>query len=120
MVTETKTDKIDLKALVQEKGEDWAVAAVVDGSIGYYDPRGARRVVKQFMAGETKCFSERCMCCYGSDLEKMMRFDLESFLYREKHSPENVAKVIAFVQQWAKLPEDPLSGIGLMYPTLGL
>ena len=120
MVIATKTDQIDLKALIAEKGEDWAVAAVVDGSIGYYDPAGAQRVVKMFMAGETKCYSERCMCCYGNDLEKMMRADLEYFLQREQHSPTQVAVVLEFVKSWAKVDEGPFSMTGLMYPSLGL
>ncbi len=116
----TKAEPLDLKALIAEKGEDWATAAVVDGSIGYYEPAGARRVVRMFMAGEKHCYSERCMCCYGNDLEKMMRADLEYFQRREQHSPDAVAKVLEFVKAWAKRPSDPLDTIGLMYPSLGL
>ena len=110
----------DLKTLIQEKGEDWAVAAVVDGSIGYYSPVGARHVVQDFLAGHKQCCSERCLACFGGDMAKMVRNDLERFLYVEEHQPERAARVVAFCRQWERV-ENPgdISGIGLAYPTLG-
>ena len=114
------TQAVDLKALVREKGEDWAVAAIVEGSIGYNDPASAKRVLTAFLQGETQYWSERCMCCFDYDLGKMMRYDLEGFLRQEESLPDKVERIIAFVRQWAKRDEGPLSTIGLLYPSLGL
>jgi len=117
----TKAEPLDIKAVIIEKGEDWATAAVVDGSIGYYEPAGARRVVQMFLNGEKHCYSERCMACFGNDLEKMMRADVEYFLRKEGYAPTSVAVIIEFVKRWAKSDDNGAFSItGMMYPSLGL
>lgn len=79
---------------------------------------GARRTL--FLRGEAQYWSERCISCFDYDLGRMMRYDLEGFLRQEESLPDKVERIIAFVRQWAKRDEGPLSTIGLMYPSLGL
>ncbi len=54
----------ELRNILKEKGMDWLVAAMVDGSIGYHTPQGAKQLIEGAMQGETKSWCERCM---GSD-----------------------------------------------------
>ncbi len=68
-------DKEKLKEILQEKGEDWLIAALVDGSIGYHTPQGAKRLIESALQGETKDYCERCLAVYKGDLLRMIEYD---------------------------------------------
>jgi hypothetical protein len=111
---------MDLKALIEQKGEDWAVAAIVDGSIGYYTPLSARMVVKAFLKGATKCWSERCIACFKGDLEVMLMDDFQRFLHLEEIQPDRVPRILNYCKEWERVDTDPLSTISMLYPTLNI
>ncbi len=109
----------DIARLLKEKGETWAVAAMVEGSIGYHAPDNARRLVKDYQGGRRQDWCERCLCCYGADLEKMILQDMLSFENMEKSLPERAKRIVDFCAQWEKVaPKDMLNAAGLMYPGL--
>jgi len=110
----------DIARLLQEKGETWAVAAMIEGSIGYHSPQSAKRIIEDYKKGERQCWCERCMCCYGADLEKMILQDLTSFERMEKELPDRAKRIIAYCEAWEKVAaNDMLNSVGLMYPGLG-
>jgi hypothetical protein len=109
----------EIEKALTDKGEAWCVAALVEGSIGYHDPYDAARMIKRYREGERQNFCERCYCLYGGDLEKMLLDDIRKFLYFEENCPESFKRVKAFIDAWAKRPEEPFGGVtGLMYPTI--
>ncbi len=111
----------DIERLLKEKGETWMVAAMVEGSIGYHAPDEARRKISRYQEGERQDFCERCYCCYGADLEKMLLSDATSFERTEKDLPEKVKRIITYCEAWEKVAaKDPLNSVGLMYPGLSL
>ena len=109
----------EIEKALKEKGEPWCIAAIVEGSIGYFDPYGARREIKYYSEGRRVDYCERCYALYDGDLEKMILDDIRKFLYFEENCPESFAKVMRFVTAWANRPEEPFGGTtSMMYPTM--
>jgi hypothetical protein len=109
----------EIRKTLDEKGVNWIIAAIVEGSIGYYDPHGARRVIEKYIEGERQNFCERCYCLYDGDQEKMVLDDIRKFLYLEQSCPDRFKNVMKFIEAWASMPEQPFGGtIGLAYPTI--
>src|SRR5665811_1406144 len=69
---------IDLKKLVDEKGKEWLVAAMVEGSIGYHTPKHAEILIEKALRGETVDWCERCDACFGRDLFEMINYDIRN------------------------------------------
>ena len=84
---------------IEQNGEDWVSAALVDGSIGYYGPESAGIVVEEFKRGETENFSERCMALYKCDLLKELVHDIKYFERREQNDGEGARRLIRTIQQ---------------------
>jgi hypothetical protein len=110
--------KISIEQVLKEKGEEWIVAAMVEGSIGYHSPQGAKQLIRDYINGKQFDACERCYCCYGGDLEAMILSDVERFLYLEKHNPKKVERIINFVKQTAKLSNIGQMTASMFYPTL--
>lgn len=47
-------DKDELKSILDRKGMDWLIAAMVDGSIEYHTPGGAKAADRERAAGRDK------------------------------------------------------------------
>ena len=56
----------DTQKMIRTKDKDWAVAALVESSNGYYSPRIARRMLDCILNGES-WYAERTMSCYNGD-----------------------------------------------------
>jgi len=110
--------KDELKSILDRKGMDWLIAAMVDGSIGYHSPRGAKRLIENALQGETKDWCERCAACFGGDLMEMIGCDVMRMEYLEEHSPEKVKRLIETAKKISGLSEEQQSTISLMYPTM--
>lgn len=113
------------RSIRQLSGEDWIIAAIVDGSIGYSDPAHAKILLKHYLEGSRQDWCERCLACYRGDLEKMLLADVDRFFYYETRpgGAEHNRRVITYVMLWEKgVAEhpDPLNAVGLGYPTMGL
>lgn len=113
-------DRDELKSIVDRKGMDWLIAAMVDGSIGYHTPPGAKRLIESALQGETKDYCERCLAIYKGDLLKMIEDDIEKLEYLEKHYPEKVKRLIETVKKISGLDQQQQTTISLMYPTMGI
>lgn len=111
-------DKDELKGIADRKGVDWLIAAMVDGSIGYHTPPGAKRMIESVLQGETKDYCERCLAIYKGDLLKMIGSDIEKLEYLEKRYPEKVKRLIEAVKEISALNQQQQTTISLMYPTM--
>ncbi len=113
-------DKMELKKILEGKGMDWLIAAMVEGSIGYHSPLGARRLIERALAGETKDYCERCLACFKGDLLLMIESDIEGMRYIEGKNPKKFKRVMDTVKQIATLTPEQQMTAGLMYPTMGI
>lgn len=104
----------------EQYDEEWLIAAIVDGSVGYYSPQQARKLLNEWRSGKRKCFSERCMALYGCDLGRMLLSDFRKF--EHLHERGLTAPVLERVRAWLSVEEsiDPATAmeLSLMYPTL--
>jgi len=106
--------KIRLVLEDEKRGKEWLVAAVVHGSIGYYSPLGAQNCIDEYVRGQRENYSERCSTCFGSDLEKEILHDLNSF---EPLSHDKQNRILDIIKQVGM--QDPVSQttFGLLYPS---
>lgn len=98
----------------KEKGCDWLVAALVHGSIGYYTPLGADNLIKDYICGKKKNYSERCATCFQCNLEKEITHDVSTF---EKLNSSSQKKLMLVISEVRKMDGVSQTTFGLYYPT---
>jgi hypothetical protein len=113
-------ERSELERIAREKGEDWAVAAMVHGSIGYHTPSSARVRIRNLLKGERIYGCERTYACFNGDGLEEIAYDFRQFQYVEERDPEKVKRLIEVVRQVAKLDHMGQETFSLMYPTMGL
>jgi len=102
---------------LEEKGDDWVVAAMIEGSIGYHSVEDARLLIQNIKNGRTMDACERCLSCFKVDLLAMVRYDIDGF---KRVRPEKVERLVSAVQQLEKLSTVQQMTFGLLYPTAGV
>jgi hypothetical protein len=70
-------DNVELNSVIEKKGMDWLVAALIEGSIGFHSPKHAKILIERAVAGEVKDYCERCVACFNCDLMKMIERHFE-------------------------------------------
>ena len=113
-------DNVELKRVIETKGMDWIIAALVEGSIGYHSPKHAKMIIERAVAGEAKDYCERCVACFNCDLMKMIERDVEIFELLEARDPERSERIVSVAKQIANLDEEGQSLVSLAYPTMGV
>jgi hypothetical protein len=114
-------DKVELKSVIEKKGMDWLVAALIEGSIGYHSPKHAKILIERAVASEVKDYCERrCVACFNCDLMKMIEHDVEIFERLEARDPQKSERIVSFSKQIANLDEEGQSLVSLAYPTMGV
>lgn len=117
-------DHSEQKAYIQqclaEKGDDWVMAAMIDGSIGYHSVKHCEILISRFRAGEETDWCERCDACFKCDLIRMMFCDCIGFARQEAQGFDSVAKNIAFVKATRNLSDEHQTMLTLAYPTMGI
>ncbi len=97
---------------------EWVVAAMVEGSIGYHSPEGAQRLIQAYLEGRRVDYCERCVACFGCNLEKMVQSDISAFTRLEEILPAKAQRIIAFCKKVDELHWIQQTTIGLLYPSL--
>ena len=105
--------------VLAEHGEDWLVAAIIYGSIGYSGVKSAGILIDDYKRGMKACYSERCMCCYGCNLIAMLERDIESFSRSCKIEPGLEQRYISYVKTTRNLDPVEQASLGLFLPTTG-
>jgi len=113
-------DNVELSTILEEKGMDWLVAALIEGSIGYHSPKHAKILIERAVAGEVKDYCERCVACFNCDLMKMIERDVEIFERLEARDPQRSERIVNVAKQIASLDEEGQSLVSLAYPTMGV
>ncbi len=113
-------DNVELSTILQEKGMDWLVAALIEGSIGYHSPKHAKILINRAITGELKDYCERCVSCFNCDLMKMIERDVEIFERLEARDPQRSERIVSFAKQISNLDEEGQSLVSLAYPTMGV
>lgn len=106
-----------LKGFIEEKGENWAAAALVWGSIGYHTPDHAVRLIRKYVKGEKEDNCERCAAIFRKDLEEMVYFDLSRFINLDQDK-QNIQ--IGYIKKVGQLSDEMQLTYGLAYPTSGI
>lgn len=114
------------------------VAAIMDDSMGYASPQHAQQHVEAWRDGEDFAFCERAISCYPADPDDytdeefqtntgIHPGDLNRLIESARKrwcaaSGEKRERLEAFAEKWAQLEEeeDGFTGVGSMYPTLGV
>jgi hypothetical protein len=115
--------------IVKKRGKAWAVAALVDGSIGYYSVENGAQIIEDLLAGRSLGGSERCMCCFKNDGVAEIDHDFHYFANKDTY-PEGVARVrllVNYVEGVLRVNESCGRARGwleqmtesMMYPTRG-
>ncbi len=102
---------------LEDEGEDWVVAAMIEGSIGYHSPGQARRLIKNMRDGETQDWCERCVACFKGDLLGMLKHDIDGF---RRVSRVKVTRLVKAVPQLGTMNSAQQMAFSLMYPTVGV
>ena len=105
-------------ATEEERGEDWVVAAMVEGSLGYHTPQHARNLIKRFREGIKEDWCERCLAMFQGNLLRMMYYDIRIFERVEEKDPERAKRIIKFVRNVEKLKPEEQIMVGLRYPAM--
>jgi hypothetical protein len=113
-------DTAELKKILEEKGMDWLIAAMVEGSIGYHSPRGAKMLIEMALNGETRDACERCLACYKGNLLDMIESDIRCMRSLETNLPENASRLVQSMQRMSNLTQIQEMTFSTMYPTMGL
>jgi hypothetical protein len=84
---------------VKDRGKPWAIAALVDGSIGYHSVESAERIVDDLLASRSLGGSERCMCCFRNDGVAEVDHDFRYFGNKDENSADRVRVLVNYVKE---------------------
>jgi len=84
---------------VKERGKAWAIAALVDGSIGYHSVESADQMITALTKGERIIACERTMACFHSDGVSEIDHDFNYFAGKDKYAPERVRMLVGYVTE---------------------
>lgn len=107
-----------LQAIVKEKGKEWAIAAMVDGSIGYHSPLSAAQRINELLAGKYISGCERTYACFRGDSLAEMEADFRYFMRKEQTNPLQTQRLLAVLKEVAKLKDIEQTTFGLAFPTM--
>jgi hypothetical protein len=111
----TQEQRIDyIQKALDEHGDMWTIAAMVDGSIGYHTPRHAKILIERFRRGDRIDYCERCIACFDDNLVNMMFCDI---VRMEQLEPERREKLIAFCESLSKASDEIQGAYSMLYPT---
>jgi hypothetical protein len=101
---------------VERKGIDWCVAALVDGSAGYYWYDTAKRFVENLLKGRN-WVTERTGACFRGNAAREALFDFMNFERLEERDPERAKRIVEFVKRSAGLGTAEAWTFSALYPT---
>lgn len=85
--------------IVKERGKAWAIAALVDGSIGYHSVESAEQMIEDLVKGKRIIGCERTMCCFKNDGIAEIDHDLNYFAGKDGYAPDRVRLLVNYVKE---------------------
>lgn len=89
---------IDLEKMIKEKGDDWMIAALVHGSIGYYSPHSTKIHLDRLRNRDFDS-NDRIEACFQGDSSRELEHDTRSFASWEAMHPNKASALIEFVKK---------------------
>lgn len=108
----------EIMEFLNERGEEWLIGAMIDGSIGYHCVAGAKRIIKDFKNGATEEWCERCDACFRRDLHRMLTSDIAHMLSMESIGGEKLERIQMKIKAMMQSSEEAQSSISSLYPTM--
>lgn len=116
----TDPRRADLKKTVEEKGKLWAIAAMVEGSIGYHSPTSAEIRVRALMEDRYVPGCERSFAVFAGDSIEELEHDFRFFKAVEEGDPKKAQRIIEFVEKVSKMSNMGQWAISSLYPTMNI
>jgi hypothetical protein len=104
-----------VKEYVELKGLDWAIAALVHGSVGYHTYRSAKNLLESVLRGRN-WVCERTMACFEGNAAKEALHDFKCFEYLERNDPEYVRRLVKIIKNTEDLNTVEAWTFSCMYP----
>lgn len=111
---------VDLEKMIDEKGEDWMIAALVYGSIGYYSPHFAKIHLDRL---RNRAFdsNERVDACFAGDSSRELEHDTRNFSSWEAIHPDKASELVDFVKKTKQVTDFAFNaGFSAAAPTSGM
>lgn len=109
--------RAELKATVKEKGILWAIAAMVEGSIGYHTPASAKIRITQLMEDRYVQGCERSHAVFAGDNIEEIEHDFNFFKAVEERNPERAKRIMQIVEKVSEWKHENQMGFSMLYPT---
>ena len=109
--------KAAIDETLRDKGDLWVIAALVDGSIGYYQPRSASVTLDRFKAGDIHFYSERCSACFRNNGPYMIYCDIERF---NEIDTDKQNAIVEYCKQIMNTDNETQLSYSMLYPTLNI
>lgn len=116
----TDPRRADLKKTVEEKGKLWAIAAMVDGSIGYHSFTSAEIRIRELMEDRYVSGCERSFAVFAGDSIEELEHDFRFFKAVEERDPKKAQRIIEFVKKVSKMSNMGQWAISSLYPTMNI
>jgi hypothetical protein len=94
-----KTRRAALAKVVHQKGREWAIAAMIDGSIGYHTVTGAANIIDRLLEAGRLWACERTLACYHGDPLAELESDFAYFRRKETYAMDAVRDIVEYVRQ---------------------
>lgn len=108
-----------VRTRVEKYGMLWAIAAVIDGSVGYYSFDSAERLIESVL--ENRFFlCERTSAIYGCDASLEAASDFYYMEQMMKENPERAKRLMEFVERLKGLDWGEALTVSMLYPTMGI
>lgn len=109
-----------VKIIIDDKGREFCIAALIDGSIGYYSPDSADNMLRHIERGD-KWFAERTMACFNGDGLAEFWYDIKRFIRIETDDFDKVKRLVNFVKlSLGKMSTEKSMAFSSLYPTMGI
>lgn len=101
------------KAL-EEHGDEYVIAAMIHGSVGYYQPDSARVALNQYKKGFEVVYSERGSACFSGDMLWMLWSDVDQLNGMDEEKRKQKLLYVKYASKYSGEGQDSLS---MLYPT---
>jgi len=102
------------KTYLAKYGTEWGIAALIDGSIGYYTYQSAKNFIIH-IADKRFWYAERTGACFNGDPLKEILTDLARF---EGIPKDKQNRILKFVEKTKNLSSEQQMTISMLYPTI--
>lgn len=114
-----ESNKKEIEELIKDLDEDWLIAALVEGSIGYYSPHSGMMTLHN-MINEGDNYSERNMTVFHGNPVEELKSDIQHFKWIAQNNPAEAKRLIEFVRANKEDSDFARNGtFSSMYPTRG-